>query len=184
MLGKVIKRNDRVAYWVIGILSVVVFLVVVALGKFKLLDIKLGFVPLIFATINAYLNTCVTVLLVAALYFVKQKDYKNHRNTMLIAMVFSSLFLISYIAHHLFTMDTHYGGTGIFKYVYYFILITHIPLAALILPFILLSTYRGLTADFIKHKKIVRITFPIWLYVSITGVLVYVFISPYYVSHI
>lgn len=183
MLQQAIKKNDKLAYWIIGVLSVVVFSVVVALGKFKLSPSILGFDPHIFATINAYLNTCVTVLLLAALYFVKQKDYKNHRNAMLIAMVFSTLFLLSYISHHLFTMDTHYGGEGFKKYVYYFILITHIPLAALILPFILLSTYRGLTADFAKHKKVARITFPIWLYVSITGVLVYIFISPYYFSH-
>jgi putative membrane protein len=82
--------------------------------------------------------------------------------------------------HHLLTYDTHFGGEGFIKYIYYFILLTHIPLAAIVLPFILLSTYRGLTSDFAKHKKIVRYTFPIWLYVSITGVLVYIFISPYY----
>jgi putative membrane protein len=180
-LQQSIKKNDKLAYWIIGILSVVVFAVVVALGKFKLPASILGFDPHIFAAINAYVNACVTIFLLMGLYFVRIKNYKLHRNTMMLAMVFSTIFLVSYIAHHLFTMDTHYGGVGLLKYIYYFILITHIPLAALILPFILLSTYRGLTADFAKHKKIARITFPIWLYVSTTGVLVYLFISPYYV---
>ena len=183
MIKQLIPKNDKLAYWLIGVLSTVVFIVVVALGRFKLSPSILGFDPHIFATINSYLNTCVTVLLIAGLYFVKQKDYKTHRNVMMIAMVYSTFFLISYILHHLFTMDTHYGGQGFLKYIYYFILITHIPLAAIVLPFILLSTYRGLTGDFVKHKKIVRITYPIWLYVSITGVLVYLLISPYYVSH-
>lgn len=181
LLEQSIKKNDKLAYWIIGILSVVVFSVVVALGKFKLPASTLGFDPHIFARINFYVNAAVSILLIIGIYYVKAKNYKLHRNTMMLAMVFSTIFLVSYIAHHLFTVDTHYGGEGFFKYVYYFILLTHIPLAALILPFILLSTYRGLTADFAKHKKIARITFPIWLYVSITGVLVYLFISPYYV---
>lgn len=180
MLSPILKKNDSVAYGIIATLSVVVFAVVVALGKFKLTGTNIGFPPHYFATANAFINSAVTVLLILAMYFVKQKKYSAHRNTMMVAMVLSTLFLVSYIAHHLFTNDTHFGGEGYIRYVYYFILLTHIPLAAIVLPFILLSTYRGLTSDFAKHKKIARITFPLWLYVSITGVLVYLFISPYY----
>ena len=102
---------------------------------------------------------------------------------MLTAFCFSSLFLVSYILHHLLTVDTHYGGEGPVRYFYFPLLITHIILAATILPFILLTTYRGLTSDFANHRKIAKITYPIWLYVSISGVIVYLLISPYY-SHL
>ena len=171
------------AYQIIGTLSVVVFAVVVALGKFKLLNLELGFDPHIFATINAVFNSTVALLLVLGLVFVKQKKLELHRNTMMAAMCCSALFLVSYILHHLLTVDTHFGGQGSIRYFYFPLLITHIFLAAIILPFILLSTYRGLTGDFVAHRKIAQITFPIWLYVSISGVLVYILISPYY-SHL
>jgi len=180
MLTPYFKKNDNLAYSIIGTLSVVVFAVVVLLGRFKLVGTNLGFSPHYFATANAFINSAVTILLVLGLFFIKQKKYTAHKNTMLFAMVLSTLFLVSYILHHLLTLDTHYGGDGFKKYIYYFILITHIPLAAIVLPFILLSTYRGLTGEYEQHKKIVRITFPLWLYVSITGVLVYLFVYPYY----
>ena len=96
------------------------------------------------------------------------------------SMVLSMLFLISYICHHLLTASTSYGGEGWVRTVYYFILITHIILAAVILPFILFTTYRALVAEWPAHKKIARITWPIWFYVSVTGVIVYLMISPYY----
>ena len=99
---------------------------------------------------------------------------------MLWAIGFSVLFLVSYICHHLFTGETSYGGSGLIKLVYYFILITHIVLAGIILPFILFTAYRGLTAEFHKHKKLARITWPLWFYVAVTGVIVYLMISPYY----
>lgn len=180
MFSPVIKRNDRLAYQLIGVFSVVVFAVVVSLGKFKLLGLDLSFNPHVFATVNAFINTAVSICLMAGLYFVKQKQYTSHRAVMMIAMVLSFLFLVSYILHHLLTADTHFGGTGAIRYFYFPLLITHIILAATILPFILLTTYRALTADFKAHKKIARITFPIWLYVSISGVIVYILISPYY----
>lgn len=177
-----LQRNDKLAYQIIGTLSVVVFLAVVALGKFKLTDVKLGFDPHIFAAINAFINSIVSVLLLAGLYFVKQNDLEMHRNVMLTAIACSALFLVSYIMHHLFTNDTPFGGQGTIRYIYYPLLISHIILAAVILPFILLTAYRALTADFGAHKKIARISYPIWLYVAISGVLVYLFISPYYTN--
>jgi putative membrane protein len=100
---------------------------------------------------------------------------------MLWALGFSVIFLLSYICHHLLTGETAYGGSGLIKIVYYFILITHIVLAGLILPFILFTAYRGLTAEYDKHKKLARITWPLWLYVAVTGVVVFLMISPYYV---
>ena len=180
MIPPVLQRNDKQAYGIIATLSIVVFLVVLSLGKFKLLQIELGFNPHIFARINAFINSIVSILLVYGLVLVKQKKHEQHRTVMLTAFAFSSLFLVSYILHHLLTVDTHFGGEGLIRYFYYPLLITHIILAATILPFILLTTYRGLTADFGQHRKIAKITFPIWLYVSMSGVIVYLLISPYY----
>lgn len=180
MLQPILKRNDKPAYGVIATLSVVVFAIVVALGRFKLTNLNLGFDPHIFARINAYINSAVSLLLIYGLILVRQKKFIQHRNVMLTAFVFSSLFLVSYILHHLLTNDTPFGGEGPIRYFYFPLLITHIFLAATILPFILLTTYRGLTSDFVNHRKIAKITYPIWLYVSITGVIVYLMISPYY----
>lgn len=182
MIQPLLKRNDKPAYALIATLSVVVFAVVVLLGKFKLLSLELGFDPHIFATINAFLNSTVSVLLIYGLVLVKQKKFEQHRNVMMAAFACSSLFLVSYILHHLLTPDTHFGGQGVIKYFYFPLLITHIFLAATILPFILLTTYRGLTSDFQNHRKIAKITYPIWLYVSVSGVIVYLLISPYYSS--
>ena len=179
MLQPTIQKNDALAYVLIGILSVIVFAAVVMLKKVHL-QVEVGFDVHVFAAINAVINSMVSVLLIAALVFVKQKKYTLHKKAMLAAMVLSVLFLVSYIAHHLLSGSTVYGGVGAVKYFYLFILITHIILAGIILPFILLTVYRGLTSEFNMHKKIARITFPIWLYVSITGVIVYLMISPYY----
>ncbi|HRN93223.1 MAG: DUF420 domain-containing protein [Chitinophagales bacterium] len=179
MLKATIQKNDKLAYWLIGILSVVIFCGVVFLKQAKL-DIDVNFDVHIFAKINAIINTTVSFLLIAGLVFVKQKKYELHKKTMLSAILLSVLFLVSYIAHHLLSDSTSFGGSGTIRLVYFFILITHIILAGIILPFILLTAYRGLTAEFPKHKKWAKITFPIWLYVSVTGVLVYLMISPYY----
>jgi putative membrane protein len=99
---------------------------------------------------------------------------------MMIAIVLSVLFLISYIGHHLLAGETKFGGTGLVKILYLIILLTHIVLASTSLPYILFTSYRALTADFAKHKKMARIIYPIWLYVAVTGVVVYLMISPYY----
>jgi len=122
----------------------------------------------------------VTITLVAALLAVKKKNYVLHKRLMLSAILLSVLFLLSYICHHLWAGDTKFGGEGSIRYLYFFILITHIVLAAIILPFILITAYRGLNGSYSRHKKIARISWPLWLYVSITGVLVYLMISPYY----
>ena len=179
MLPPVLKKNDKQAAWLIGIVSFVVFAAVVALGKVKL-DVELGFDTHLFARINAVINSIVSVLLLAGFIAVRQKKYTVHKRIMLTAMVLSALFLISYICHHLFTGDTKFGGEGAVRYVYFFILITHILLAAVILPFILFTAYRALISEWPQHKKMARITWPIWFYVAVTGVIVYLLISPYY----
>lgn len=179
MLNAVMKKNDRQARWLIGVFSFVVFAVVVSLDRIKL-DVRLGFDPHIFATVNAVLNSIVAVLLVIALVAVKKGQYRFHKRMMISAMVLSILFLVSYICHHLFAGQTRFGGEGALKYIYYIVLITHVFLAAIILPFILFTAYRGLIAEWPGHKKLGKITWPIWFYVALTGPIVYWLISPYY----
>lgn len=179
MLQPAWKKNDKKAKTLIYIFSAIVFTAVLILSRVKL-DVELGFDVHLFAKANAIINSCVAVLLVAALVAVKMKSYKLHRNIMMTAMFLSIFFLVSYICHHLFAGETKFGGGGMEKTIYYIILFTHIPLAGIILPFILFSAYRGLTGEYDKHKKLVRITWPIWFYVAVTGVIVYYMISPYY----
>lgn len=179
MLAAVLKKNDVKAKWLIGIFSFVVFAVVVSLNRIKL-DIKVDFDVHVFATLNAVINSLVAVCLVAALLAVKSKKYVLHKNLMLTALLLSVLFLVSYIAHHLLAGDTKFGGEGFIRVVYFAILISHIFLASIILPFILFTSYRALIAEFDTHKKLARITYPIWLYVAITGPVVYFMICPYY----
>ena len=173
------KKNDARARTLIILLSVIVFGAVVALGKVKL-DVQLGFDEHIFAKINAAINSTVSVLLLLGLIAVKNKKYLLHKKIMLSAIILSCLFLVSYICHHLFTGETKFGGEGNIRYVYYFILGTHIILAAIILPFILFTAYRSMVGEYARHKKLARITWPIWFYVAVTGVVVYFMISPYY----
>ena len=179
MLPALIKKNDRQAKLLIGIVSFVVFAAVVVLSRVKL-EVDLGFDVHLFARINAIINSVVSVLLVAGLVAIKRGKYQGHKQIMFTAMVLSALFLVSYIGHHLLAGDTKFGGEGWIRPVYYFILITHIFLAAIILPFILFTAYRALVAEWPAHKKLARITWPIWFYVALTGVLVYLLISPYY----
>lgn len=188
-----LKRNDKKAGIFIWAVSIIVFTAVAVLSKVRL-NIKLGFNPHTFASVNAIINSIVSILLIAALLAVRSKNFFLHKKLMLTAIVLSMIFLISYICHHLLSGDTKYGDldhngilsagekslVGSMRYVYYFILATHIPLAGIILPFILFTAYRALTADYARHMKLARITWPIWFYVAITGVAVYLMIHPYY----
>ncbi len=180
MLTPVLQKNDSKARIIILTLSVIVFAAVVILNKIQL-DVNLPFNPHVFATISAIVNSLVAVLLIAGLVTAKQKNYVLHKKIMMTAIVLSVLFLLSYIAHHLFAGETKFGGEGTIKTLYYLILFTHIPLAGIILPFILFTAYRALIGEYDKHKKLTRITWPVWLYVAVTGVIVYWMISPYYV---
>ena len=179
MLQPTLAKNDKKAKLFIYTVSFVVFAAVVILSKYKL-EADLGFDVHVFAKANAIINSIVALLLLAGLVTAKQGKYELHKKIMISAILLSVLFLISYIAHHLLAGETKFGDTGTIKTIYYFILITHIPLAATILPFILFTAYRALTGEYDKHKKLVRITWPIWFYVAVTGVLVYLLISPYY----
>ncbi len=179
MLTPSLKKNDKTARLLILTVSFVVFAAVVILSRVKL-EVDLGFDIHVFATINAIINSMVSIGLVAALVAVKRKNFEMHKNIMLYTIMLSVLFLVSYIAHHLLAGDTKFGGEGTIRYVYFTILISHIFLAAIILPFILFTAYRALTGEYSQHKKLAKYTFPLWLYVSITGVIVYLMISPYY----
>jgi putative membrane protein len=189
----ILQRNDKKAKLLIWIVSIIIFAAIALLANIKL-NVHLSFDPHIFATINAIINSVVAFLLITALIAVKNKKFHLHKKIMLTAIVLSFLFLLSYICHHLLAGDTKYGDlnhdgilsadekslAGTMRYVYYFILATHIPFAGIILPFILFTAYRALTADYGKHMKLARITWPVWLYVAISGVVVYLMIRPYY----
>ncbi|MBK7433057.1 MAG: DUF420 domain-containing protein [Chitinophagaceae bacterium] len=193
MLPASFQPNDKKARTVIYTVSIVVFAAVVFLSKYKL-NVNLGFDVHVFALANALINSMVAILLIAALVAVKKGRFLLHKKIMLAAIALSLLFLLSYIAHHLLAGETKFGDldfngivsdeekaqAGTMRYVYYFLLLTHIPLAAIILPFILFTAYRALTAQYDAHKKLVRITWPVWFYVAVTGVAVYWMISPYY----
>ncbi|MBM3411763.1 MAG: DUF420 domain-containing protein [Bacteroidetes bacterium] len=179
MLQPFFQKNDKLASRLIIAFSLIVFTAVVVLGKIKL-NLGLGFDVHVFATVNAFINGTVAILLLTALWAVKRKQYVLHRNVMMAALLLSVVFLLSYIAHHLLAGETSFGGSGTIKILYYIILFTHIPLAGLILPFILFTAYRALTGEWESHKKLAKITWPFWFYVAVTGVLVYCLISPYY----
>jgi putative membrane protein len=180
MLQPVLKQNDRLAYILITAFSLVVFAVVTVLSQFHFMP-AMPFNVHVFATLNAIINGTVSMLLVYGFYLVKSKNFVAHKRVMMAAMVLSVLFLLSYIAHHLLAPETRYGGQGAVKIVYLIILATHIFLAGVIMPVVLFAAYRALTGQYDKHKKITRYAWPVWLYVSVTGVVVYCMISPYYV---
>jgi len=193
MLQPSLEKNDRKAKILIWTVSIIVFVAVAFLSKYKLI-IDLGFNPHLFAKANAIINSIVAFLLLAGLVTIKQKKYSLHKMIMLSAMALSILFLLCYIGHHLLAGETKYGDinhdglvddaerlqVGGLRTLYYIILVTHIPLAAIILPFILFAAYRALTGEYEQHKKLTRITWPVWFYVAVTGVIVYNMISPYY----
>lgn len=193
MLQASLIRNDRKAGWLIGIFSFVVLALVIVTGRFKL-DVQLPFNVHVFALFNALINATVAVLLVAALLAVKGGKYQLHKQLMLAALILSVVFLVSYVAHRLFAGEAIFGdadhngilsdaekaAVGGLRTIYIIILITHILLAAVILPFILFTAYRALIAEWPAHKKIARYTWPLWFYVAVTGPIVYIMISPYY----
>jgi putative membrane protein len=179
MSAPLIARNDSFYKRLIYIVSVAVFLAVVVLNRLP----KQAGIPdwvKVLPTLNALLNGTTSVLLILSLYFIRKKNIDMHRRINLLACVLSTVFLLSYVAFHAFYGDTTFPKDHPWKYFYYFILASHIILAAIVLPLVLLSLYRGLTNQVVSHKKITRWSYPIWLYVTVTGVIVYLMISPYY----
>lgn len=188
-----LEKNDKKARVLIITVSAVVFLAVTALERVTL-NIQLGFNPHLFALISAIINSIVSVLLVAGLVAAKQGAYTTHRNIMLTAIVLSVFFLVTYIAHHLFSGSTLYGDfdhngvvdeaeklqAGGMRTLYRILLSTHILLAGISLPFILFTAYRALTNENARHRKLAKVTWPMWFYVAVTGPVVYWMISRFY----
>ncbi len=174
------KNNDSRYLAIIAVLSIAIPVVVAYLFYMPksgdTAPVNVSFLP----KLHAILNSLTAVALVVGYYFIKKGRQAAHRGAMLTAFVLSSLFLISYVTYHYFGKSTSYGGEGIMRTVYLFILVTHIILAAVIVPLVLLTVYFAITGQFRKHTRFSRWTFPIWLYVAVTGVLVYFMISPYY----
>ncbi|MCS6927945.1 MAG: DUF420 domain-containing protein [Saprospiraceae bacterium] len=167
------KRLNIAAY---AISAAVLFLVVL-MRRVKLnVGIDFSFLPSFHAALNAF----TAMVLIAALWFIRQKNVKAHRRSIYLAMICSALFLLSYVVYHFTTPETRYGGEGLLRYIYYFLLVTHIAFAAGILPFILLTFNRAFTGQYERHKKMARWVFPIWLYVAITGPICYLMLRPYY----
>lgn len=187
--------KDKLIFRLVAIVSIIVFLVVVILNR-KIIPVTIDTPDFVYflPTLNAIINGTCSVLLLISLYFIKRKNITMHKRINILTFLLSSVFLISYIIFHYFAPETRYGdlnhdgnlsaaeiaSAGNLRYVYYVILITHIILAAGVLPLILMSFYRGLQLQVEKHRKLVRYSFPIWLYVTITGVIVYLMVSPYY----
>jgi putative membrane protein len=158
--------------------SIVIPLVVAILFRVKVEGYDFSFLPLIYAGINGL----TALFLLIALWAIKNSKKVLHERLMKVNIGLSLLFLLMYVAYHMTSDSTPFGGEGVIKIVYYFILITHILLSIAVIPLVLFTFLRAYNGEFAKHKKLARITFPIWLYVAVTGVVVYVMISPYYVQ--
>ncbi|MFV0570991.1 MAG: DUF420 domain-containing protein [Xanthomarina gelatinilytica] len=168
--------------WIV-FLSIVIPLIVAALFGINLRDLGYNVQPLtMLPPIYATINGLTAVILIIAFFAIKNKNIVLHENLMTTAVGCSAVFLVLYVAYHMTSDSTKFGGDGAIKYIYYFILITHILLSIVIIPFVLITFARAITGNFLLHKKIARITFPLWLYVAVSGVIVYLMISPYYVN--
>jgi len=166
------KRYNRIIIF----LSIAIPLAVGALFRVKL-DIEL---PLFLPPVYAGTNAVTSLVLIIAFWAIKNKNIELHERLMKLALVFSVIFLVLYVLYHMTSDSTSYGGEGILKYIYYMFLISHILLSVAVIPFVLITYVRAITNDIEKHKRIARITFPLWLYVTISGVVVYLMIFPYY----
>lgn len=181
-MNNIEAKSDSNKYnkWIV-ILSVLIPLVVAALFGVNLKKLgfevePLSFLPPIYATVNA----CTALVLLAAFWAIKNKNRRLHERLMKGAILLSASFLLMYIAYHMTSDSTKYGGEGKLRLVYFIVLISHIVLSIIVIPFVLITYVRALTKNFELHKKIARYTFPLWLYVAISGVVVYLMISPYY----
>jgi putative membrane protein len=187
------KQNDKTVFKIVLAISILICVVVIILNQ-KLIPVPDTFPSFIYKLpmVNAILNGSCSLLLIASLWAIKNKNIQLHKKLNLTAFLFSSLFLLSYVTAHYFIPDTIYGdvnhmldtdelaSVSSIRPIYLVILLSHIFLAVIVLPLILLSFYYGLKDDRVKHKKLTRFSYPMWLYVTITGVIVYAFIAPYY----
>ena len=171
------KENKDPYRKLIIVLSVVLPLAVAALFRVKIPGYDFSFLPPIYATINGV----TAVLLIAAVIAINNKKRTVHEALMKICIGLSAVFLVMYLIYHMTSDSTAYGGEGWLRNVYFFVLITHIVLSIIVVPFVLFTFSRALSSDFERHKALAKFTFPIWLYVAVTGVIVYLMVSPYYI---
>lgn len=173
--------NDKITFRIVLGISIFVFIAVIILNR-KILPVPAVIPDFVYQLpkLNAFINGTCSILLLISLYFIKRKNIEAHKKVNITAFVLSSLFLISYITYHWMAKETSFPHDNPMRTVYLTILISHIILAALVLPMVLMSFYYGLQMDVVKHRKLVRFAYPIWLYVTVTGVVVYLMISPYY----
>ena len=162
--------------YTVGVVLAVAVGVIYITPKFDMSGTWMDHLPMV----NAFINGTVSVLLILGVYFIRNQQREAHRMCMTGSVALSALFLISYVAYHVTHESTSFGGEGLARNIYLFILLTHIVLAMVIAPLVLITYVRALSQRFDRHKKLARITFPIWLYVTLTGVAVYIMISPYY----
>jgi len=176
MMSSTVSANKKHSV-LIWILSIIIPVAVAVLFTVRIPGVeRMGFLPPIYAGINAL----TAIILVTAVFQIRKGNKKLHERLMRTAMGLSVLFLLLYMLYHMTSDSTPYGGDGILKYVYFFILITHILLSIVVIPIVLITFVRAISGQFYKHRKIARIAYPLWLYVAVSGVIVYLMISPYY----
>lgn len=166
--------------WPVILISVAIPLGVVLLFFVPHSAVQVGFNINVLPLVEALLNFATFILLLASLYFIRRGNRKAHKACNLTAVVLSVLFLVVYLSFHYLSPQAHYGGEGPVRYLYFFLLITHIILSAVIVPLVLVTLIRALRGHFARHKKIARITWPLWVYVTLSGVIVYIMMAPYY----
>ena len=171
-----ISKNDKKLKQAIWAVSIVIPIAVALLFSVKIEGVDLGFLPPIYASLNAL----TAIGLIVAIVAIKKKNRKLHQRVIQVCLIFSILFLLLYVLYHMTSDTTPYGGEGILKMIYFFLLISHILLSMVVIPIVLFAYLFAWQGDFVRHKKWTKFAFPLWLYVAVTGVLVYVMISPYY----
>ncbi|MGB1647406.1 MAG: DUF420 domain-containing protein [Crocinitomicaceae bacterium] len=171
-----ISKNDKKLKQAIWAVSIVIPIAVAILFTVKIEGLDLGFLPPIYASLNAL----TAIGLIVAIVAIKRKNRKLHQRVIQVCLIFSILFLLLYVLYHMTSDTTPYGGEGILKMIYFFLLISHILLSMVVIPIVLFAYLFAWQGDFVRHKKWTKFAFPLWLYVAVTGVLVYVMISPYY----
>ena len=171
-----ISKNDKKLKQAIWAVSIVIPVAVAILFTVKIEGLDLGFLPPIYASLNAL----TAIGLIVAIVAIKRKNRKLHQRLIQVCLIFSILFLLLYVLYHMTSDTTPYGGEGILKMIYFFLLISHILLSMVVIPIVLFAYLFAWQGDFVRHKKWTKFAFPLWLYVAVTGVLVYVMISPYY----
>lgn len=178
--NNLLKNEVKVKGWIIAISVVIPIVVAILIYMPSKLDLGVEWIYFL-PHLNAVINSAATLALIAGLLFIKSGNISYHRASMTIAFGLGAIFLVSYVIYHAAAESTTFGGEGMIRSVYYFLLITHIVLAAVALFPILFAYYYGYTDQRVKHRKVVKFAYPIWLYVTVTGVIVYLMISPYYI---